>query len=129
MPSERLYSGSASAVAALASVQHGEVVQRGADRGVVGPQRLLADAEDTLVQRLGLGVAALAPVQHGEIVQRDADFGVFGAEGLLCERKRLLGNLGRLGIFAGAVKLAHALVQRRQIIRGLRANRSAGNGR
>ena len=56
-------------VAALGSVQVGQVVERGADVGVVGPQRLLTDREAALVERLGLGVAALGLVQLGQVVE------------------------------------------------------------
>ena len=46
-------------VAALGAIQRRQVVERGADIGVVGAQRLLADGQRALVERLGLGVAAL----------------------------------------------------------------------
>ena len=72
-------------VAALGSVQPGQVVERGADVGVVGAQRLLADGERALVERLGLGVAALVAVQRGQVVERGADIGVVGAQRLLAD--------------------------------------------
>ena len=44
---------------ALREVQPGQVVERDGDIGVVGAERLLADGESALVERLGVGVAAL----------------------------------------------------------------------
>ena len=100
-------------VAALALVQKGEVVERGADRGVVGAERLLGDRQGALVQRLGLGGAALAVVQHGEVVERLADIGVVGAERLLEERQGAL--VQRLGLGGAAL----ALVQPGEVVERL----------
>ncbi len=77
-------------VAALAPLEHGQVVERGADIGVVGAERLLADREGALVERLGLGVAALGPVQLGQVVERRGDIGVVGAQRLFADREGAL---------------------------------------
>ena len=45
-------------VAALGSVQFGQVVERRGDQRVVGPQRLLADRQHTLGERDRFGVLA-----------------------------------------------------------------------
>ena len=47
-----------------------EVVERRADVRVVRPQRLLAQRQAALIERLGLGAAALALVQPGQVVLR-----------------------------------------------------------
>ena len=70
-------------VAALGSVQLGQVVERDGDIGVVGAERLLADRQRALEERLGVGVAALGSVQLGQVVERVGDIGVVGAERLL----------------------------------------------
>ena len=69
-------------VTPLVAVQLGEVVEAGADVGVVGAQRLLGDGEAAFVQRLGLGVAVLGAIQLGEVVEAGADIGVVGAKSL-----------------------------------------------
>ena len=61
----------------------GQVVERLADVGVLGPQRLLLDGEVAPVQRLVLGEAALGLVQQGQVAERGADGGVLGPQRLL----------------------------------------------
>ena len=71
-----------------------------ADVGVVGPQRLLADGQAALVERLGLGVAALVPIQLGQIVERSANIGWSGPSAFSrMARLRLIERLG-LGVAA-----------------------------
>ena len=80
----------------------------GADIGVVGAQRLLADGERALVERLGLGVAALGAVERGQVVERGADIGVVGAQRLLADGERALVERLGLGVAALGVDRATA---------------------
>src|SRR5262245_1875178 len=60
-----------------------QVVERPADGGVLGPQRLLPDSQAALVERLGLGEAVLGCVQRVRVVERGGDVGVLGLQRLL----------------------------------------------
>src|SRR5262245_17090370 len=60
---------------ALHEIEPGEVVEGGADGGVVGAQRLLDNRKVALVKQLGLGVAALGAIEVGEVVEGGADVG------------------------------------------------------
>jgi len=68
---------------------------------VIGAQRLLADGEAALIQRLGLGVAALGTVQPGQVVERGTDGGVVGAQRLLADGEAAL--IQRLGLGVAAL--------------------------
>ena len=68
---------------------------------MVGAQRLLADGERALVERLGLGVAALGAIELGQVVERGADIGVVGAQRLLADGERAL--VERLGLGVAAL--------------------------
>ena len=50
---------------------------------MLGAERLLADRQRALVERLGLRVGAGGLVQRGEIVERGGGVGMLGAERLL----------------------------------------------
>ena len=69
--------------------------------GVLGPQRLLADGEAALEERLGLGVAALVLVQPGQVVERGAHVGVVGPQRLLADGEAAL--VERLGLGVAAL--------------------------
>ena len=68
---------------------------------MVGTERLLADRQRSLVERLGLGVAALVSVQLSQVVQRLRDIGMVGTERLLADRQRAL--VERLGLGVAAL--------------------------
>src|SRR5262245_29352570 len=55
-----------------------QVVERPADGGVLGPQRLLPDSQAAFVERFGFGEAVLGRVQWAEVVEEGADVGVRG---------------------------------------------------
>ena len=67
---------------------------------MLGAERLLADGERALVERLGLRVGAGGLIQHGEIVERAGGVGMLGAERLLADGERAL--VERLGLRVGA---------------------------
>ena len=77
---------------------------------MLGTERLLADGERALEERLGLGVGAGGLVEHGEIVERGRDVGMLGAERLLADGERAL--VERLGLGVGA----GGLVERGEIV-------------
>ena len=59
---------------------------------MLGAQRLLADRERPLVERLGLGVGTGGVVEIGEVVERGGGVGVLGAQRLLRDRERACGK-------------------------------------
>ena len=63
---------------------------------MVRTERLLADRQRSLVQRLGVGVATLILVERSQVVQRIRDIGMIGTEGFLLDRQRSL--IQRLGL-------------------------------
>ena len=81
---------------------------------MVGTERLLADRQRALVERLGLGVAALVLVQLRQIVQAVATSGMVGTERLLVDRQRAL--VERLGLGVAAL----VAVEHSQIVQRLR---------
>src|SRR5262249_57016364 len=83
----------------------GEVVEGGADCGVVGAQRLFGDREVALVERLGLGVPALGAIEFGEVVEGLAEGGVVGAQRLLGDRQ--VAPVERLGLGVPALSLVN----------------------
>jgi hypothetical protein len=66
-------------------------------------QRLLADRQSALVERLGLGVAAGGPVELGEAVKAPGDIGVLSAQRLLMDGESAL--VERLGLGQAAGEL------------------------
>src|SRR5215470_9328045 len=85
-------------LAALAFVQLRQVVERLPDIGVLGPQRLLADGQAALIERLGLGIAALVSVQRSQVVERGTGLEVLGSKRLLSHSQYTFGDLSRLGV-------------------------------
>ena len=63
---------------------------------MLGAERLLADRDGALEERLGLGVAAGGLVELGEVVEPAGEVGVLGAERLLADRDGALEE--RLGL-------------------------------
>ena len=60
-------------MAALLLVKGGQIVQGLRDVGMIAPERLLADRQRALEQRLGIGITLLPLIERGEIVQRGSD--------------------------------------------------------
>ena len=56
--------------AALREIEPREVVEAHAQFRLVGAERVFADGEGTLEERLGFGVAALSYVERGQVVER-----------------------------------------------------------
>src|SRR5712671_1495981 len=65
------------------SIQGSQILQARDHIGVDGAERLLANRQRALVERLRLGIVALGFVEHGQVVQAHGDIGVVGAERLL----------------------------------------------
>ena len=63
---------------------------------MVRAERLLADRQRALVERLGLGVLALAWYSDGQVVEGRGHVGMVRAERLLADRQRAL--VERLGL-------------------------------
>ena len=83
------------------SVQRRQVVEDRGHVGMVRAERLLADRQRALVERLGLGVAALVVVQRRQVVQRCGVVGMVRAQRLLADRQRAL--VERLGLGVAAL--------------------------
>ena len=67
---------------------------------MVGAQRLLADGERSLVERLGFGVAALGREEYGQVVEHHAHVGVIGAQRLLADAEGAPVERLRVGVAA-----------------------------
>jgi hypothetical protein len=61
-----------------------------ANIGMVRPQRLLADGQRTLVERLGLGVLPLVVIKHGQTVEAPGHIGMVLPQRRLPDGQRLL---------------------------------------
>jgi hypothetical protein len=70
---------------------------------VLGPQRLLVDAQAALKKRFGVAEAAVLPVQHGQAVDRYAHECLLGPERLLVDRKAA--SVYWLGLSAAALAM------------------------
>jgi hypothetical protein len=79
-------------IAALSTVQPGEVVELDGDVRVFRSERLLVDREGALVERFGVGIAALSTVQPGEVVKLDGDVRA-GGDVRMVRSERLLAPL------------------------------------
>ena len=77
------------AVAALALVEHRQVVEAGERVGMALAQHLAAELQRLLVERLGLAVAALALVQPGQVVEAGERVGMALAQHLAAELQGL----------------------------------------
>ena len=97
------------------------------DIGVVGAERLLADREGALVERLGLGVAAFGDIQRSQVVERRSDIGVVGAQRLLADGERALSKRDRLSVLAFTIELEDPCVERIGVVALLRHGRWSEN--
>ena len=98
-------------VAAEALIDAGEIVQADRDVAMVSPERILADHQRALVERLRLGVAAEEIIGDAEVVEaRGETDALVARDGRLAERHDALAQLDRLDIAAlelvGAGKIA-----------------------
>ena len=66
---------------------------------MVFAERLLADRQRALVERLGVGVLALLLVHDGQVVEGRGHIGVVCAERLLVDRQRALVEPLGVGVF------------------------------
>ena len=78
---------------------------------MVGAERLLADGQGALEERLGLGVVALRTVQLRQVVEAGGGVGMVGAERLLADGQGAL--VERLGLGV----LAHRLYSTARLLR------------
>ena len=78
---------------------------------MLGPQRLLADGEAALEERLGLGVAALGLVKQGEVVERRLPV-------MVCSGPSAFSRMARLRLYKrlGLGVAALLLVQPGQVV-------------
>jgi hypothetical protein len=75
-------------VAALRAVQLGQVVEAGANAGVIGSQSLLVDGERPLVKWLGLCVATLRLIEQCQVVERPSHSQMADGSGGVSERPK-----------------------------------------
>ena len=116
MAMERLYSGSASAVAALHPIRGGKLVQYNGYIDMIRPDVFFPDGQHALIKRFGLGVATSHVMQNGPSFERDSRIRVVGAQRLFHDGKGTLEE--RLGLRVAPLQavevsqLAHRLADR-----------------
>src|SRR3984893_14314087 len=88
--------------AALREIEPREVVEAHAQFRLVGAERVFADGEGTLEERLGLRVPALREIEPGEVVEAHAQFRLVGAERVFADGEGTLEE--RLGLRVPALR-------------------------
>ena len=100
-------------IGAAAVVEHGELLERARDVGIVGGRYFLLTGGGSDEQRLGAGVVPFPHVKQAELAERGERGGMFGAKTRGADLERAL------EIILGVVVVAEADVEQREVVERL----------